>query len=396
VTSSSSTVSLRVAVASSGLGHVRRGIEAWAQDLAGALKRRNVPVGLFGGAPGEGGIISVGCLQRANAAAQRTAALFRELGGWRYGLGSVYEVEQLSFAFRLWPHVRRGYDILHVQDPLLARIMERLRRMKLSDAHVILANGTAERPDQLSTLSVVQELSPQGAEKWPPDRGGGPTVFMVPNFVDLGTFAPGDRRAARRRFNLPEDAFIVFCSAAIRRYHKRIDYLIEEFAGFAAGYDGPAMLVVAGGREADTDELVALGRERLGERVRFLVSAPRADMPALYRAADVFTLSSLFEAGSVALMEAMASGLPIVCNDTPNFRFAAGPKSLFADLTQPGTLAAAFAEMTRPERRLELGAAARAYAEATFSESVVMSQILGMYDRVVAGSRVGAPSPVPH
>src|SRR5262249_39789493 len=152
-----------------------------------------------------------------------------------------------------------------------------------------------------------------------------PEVFCVPNSINLDIFSASDRAVARQRINLPADALIVLCAAAIGRYHKRIDYLIREFAAFVEGYAGAAFLVIAGGRQPDTDALIALGRELLGERVLFLVDLPRNQMPQLYSAVDLFVLPSLFETFGIVLLEAMATGLPIICNDTPTFRYVVGP-----------------------------------------------------------------------
>ena len=76
---------------------------------------------------------------------------------------------------------------------------------------------------------------------------------------------------------------MVLTVAAIQRTHKRIDYLLEEFARLLNDHPNlPVWLVVAGGRERDTDELVAQGRRLLGDRLRTLVRFPReADARAL-------------------------------------------------------------------------------------------------------------------
>jgi 1,2-diacylglycerol 3-alpha-glucosyltransferase len=376
---------LRVAIGSSGLGHVRRGIEAWAQDTAAALHRRGVIVSLFGGAPGPEPSQSLLCMRRHGGAAEGVARVFRRLGGWRYGLGSAYDVEQTTFAFFLWLQVRREYDIVHVQDPTVGKILDHLHRLGLSRPRVILANGTGESVEALSRLRVVQELSPEAASRWL-ERDGKrhPAVFCVPNFINLKTFSAGDQEVARRRIDLPADALIVLCCAAINRWHKRVDFLIREFAAFAEGYAGAAFLVIAGARESDTDALIALGRQLLGERVLFLVNVPRTEMPHLYRAADLFVLSSLFENFPIALLEAMVTGLPVICNDTPTFRHIAGAAGLFADISKENGLARALSAMAQPGVRGPLAQAARAHVEANFSERVVVDQLLDMYGRVEA------------
>jgi len=377
--------SLRVAIASCGLGHVRRGIEAWAQDTAAALHRRGVIVSLFAGAPGPELCQSLPCMRRHGSAAAGVARLFRRLGGWRYGLGSSWEVEQTTFAFSLWLQVRREYDIVHVQDPTTGKILDHLHRLGLSRARVILANGTGESIESLSRLCVVQELSPDAASRWLGSDGKRhPAVFCIPNFISLKTFSVGDQEVARRHFDLPADALIVVCCAAIGRFHKRIDYLIREFAAFAERYAGSAFLVIAGARESDTDVLIDLGRELLGERVLFLVDLPRTEMPHLYRAADLFVLSSLLEAFGIVLLEAMATGLPVICNDTPTFRHVVGPAGLFTDISKENGLARALLAMAQPGVRGPLARAARAHVEANFSEHVVVDQLLEMYGRVAA------------
>jgi glycosyltransferase involved in cell wall biosynthesis len=374
---------LSVAIGCSGLGHVHRGIEAWAEETAAALLRRGVIARLFGGAPGPQLFKSLPCMRRGGGPARNMARVFRRLGGWRYGLGSAYDVEQVTFAFFLWLQVRDEYDILHVQDPTIAKILDYLHRWGLSRPRVILANGTGETVQTLSQLSVVQELSPDAADRWATRDGGRrPAVFCVPNFINLKTFSAGDREVARRRIDLPTNALIVLCCAAIGRYHKRIDYLIREFAVFADGYTGAAFLVIAGSRQPDTDAVIALGRELLGERVLFLVDLPRTEMPQLYRAVDLFVLSSLLETFGIVLLEAMATGLPVICNDTPTFRHIVGPAGLFADISKANGLERALAAMAKPGVRGILAKAAREHVEANFSERVVVDQLLEMYNSV--------------
>ncbi len=376
----------RVAVAATGLGHIAPGIEAWAIELAASLRRRNVPVRLFGAAAGADNIEVIPCFVRTSSIAQHLAVFFRNLGGWRYGLGSTYDVEQLSFAISLWRRIRKDYDILHVQDPLLASILDKLNRMGLSRARVILANGTGENVDRLKTLSYVQEILPPALEPWKAAQGKVPRLFLAPNFINMNTFAPGNQAIARQRLDLPADAYVVFCSAAIRRYHKRIDYLLQEFSTFRDRFTGRALLVVAGGRESDTEELMELGRKLLGNDVCFMVGVPREKMPDLYRAADLFALTSLFETGSIAVIEAIASGLSVVCHDTPTLRALAGPSNQYVNMATVGALASAITNAAQSADTADAGIASRTYALATYSEEVVIQRIIDMYREV---ARIG-------
>jgi 1,2-diacylglycerol 3-alpha-glucosyltransferase len=374
---------LAVAVACSGLGHIRRGIESWAQDLGQALRRAGVDVTLFGGAPtAEAALVPLPCLRRGGRGAILLAKLFRHIGGWRYGLGSPYEVEQTTFALLLWRRIRRDFDVLHVQDPLVAKILDALHRLGLSRPRVIMANGTGEGPGSVARLSIVQYLTPAAAVREVP----GQVVFVEPNFIDVAAFRPGDRGQARQALGLPEDAFIVLSCAAIRRYHKRADVVMRAFALFVEQNPAvPAFLVVAGGHESDTDELVALGTDSLGDHIRFLVDFPRSRMAQLYRAADVFVLGSLYETFGIVLLEAMASGIPVVCHDTDAFRYVVGDGGVVRNIERAEDLASALDLMLDPVKRASLARAARAHVEANFSEAAVIPRIAEMYAQVAEG-----------
>ena len=371
---------LRVAIACSGLGHVRRGIETWAEDLATALTRLGLDVCLFGGGHNAGQ--RVACLRRTGRAARTASATARNFGGWRYGFGSAYEVEQLTFALNLMRRIRTGYDILHVQDPLIARCLDLAHAKGLSRARVILANGTEETPEKLAQLSHVQELTPTAAIAWQARERRPRTIHAIPNFVDTSVFSPGDRTAARSALGLPREGSMVLCCAAIRSVHKRIDWLIDEFAVATAGWPNPPLLVIAGAREDEADAIMAAGHARLGEKVKFLVDFPRTSMPELYRAADIFVLPSLHEAFGIVLLEAMASGLPVICHDNAVFRYVTGPAALRADLSARGGLAGAFKAMT--PMRAHLAGQARAHVQAQFSQTAVAERIVDMYSAVMA------------
>jgi len=383
---------VRIAVASSGLGHITRGVEAWAEDLASALLRAGQEVTLYqGSGHGSGGTSpswrrTLPCGKRTDPGVLRWARRLRRWGGWRYGLGSPYEVEQTTFAFHLWRRIRKEFDILHVQDPWIAYWLEALRRAGLSKPRVILAPGTGEPLESLRKYSVLQHLAPCYAAEYESYKTESQKVFVIPNFVDAARFRPGDRRQARRSWGLPENDLVVLCAAAINARYKRIDSLIGEFAQFAESASGSVHLVIAGAHEAETDGIIAMGRARLGERVRFLEDVPRERMPSLYQAADVFALPALKEVFGIVILEALASGLPVASNRTPVLEWIVGPAGCLTDISKKGALGAQLRWIACPERREDLSRAARAQALGRFSEQAVIPQILKMYEEVAAWS----------
>lgn len=373
----------RVAIACSGLGHIHRGIEAWAEDLASALHRAGVDVTLFQGAGEcEPRAQRVPCLRRFGKPARWSSGLLRHFGLWRYGCGSPADVEQSTFSLGLWRRIRRTYDVLHVQDYWIGRHLTAMNRVGLSRPAVIVGNGTGADPEQQKFFRYVQHLTPAQMDAWAPHRKENQRAFMIPNFLNTTLFQPGDRNLERRKWRFPEDAFVVLAVAAIRKRFKRTDYLITELHRFAEAYNGPVMLVLAGAREAETGELVALAKQLLGDRVRILENVPRQDMPSLYRTADVAVMASLEEVFGIAFLEAMSCGIPVLAHDTPAMRWVAGQAGCFADFSQPGALASALQHFRTSGILAKLAQAARPHVDANFSEHAVIPQIVQMYREV--------------
>jgi glycosyltransferase involved in cell wall biosynthesis len=383
---------MRIAVAASGLGHVTRGIETWAADLGRALASRGVAVTLCKGGdrPHADYERVIPCWQRAAAKTRRLLGCLPGRLGWRLGLGSDYQVEQTTFALNLLGLLRRErIDVLHVQDPLVAVWVQRARRLGLVRTRTILAHGTEEPPDFQRRITYLQHLAPWHLEDSRAQGAWRPTWTAIPNFIDTETFAPGPSAELRAELGLPADALVVLTAAAIKRDHKRIDCLVEEFARLRrARPELPAYLVVAGGRETETEEVVALGQRLLGDHVRFLVRFPRSRMPELYRLADVFTLCSLKEMMPIALLEATASGLPCVVHHHPVMAWMTGAGGLPRDLAPAGALAEALAGLLADGgKRRALGRQARQHCLDQFSQDRVVDQVLAYYEFVLTHDR---------
>ncbi len=135
-------------------------------------------------------------------------------------------------------------------------------------------------------------------------------VEIIPNGVDaVAADLEVGRQAARRAAGVPDHGRRLVVSVA--RFHPVKDHetLVRAFA-YVARYlrDVDLLLAGDGPERPRIEQLTAdLG---IASRVRFL--GVRRDVPALLRAADAFCLTSLSEAASLTVLEAMAAPVPIV------------------------------------------------------------------------------------
>ena len=377
---------LRIAIACSGLGHVHRGIEAWAEDLARGLFEAGADVRLFRGAgPPEPWAEVIPTLRRNDRVTRRLHRFLRLARGWRYGCGSPYEIEQTTFSLGLWRKIRRDFDVLHVQDTVIASHLTRLHRYGLSKPKVVVGNGMGESPTNQRRYVYVQNLTPAQFDAWQPLAAPGQQAFLVPNFVDTDRFHPCDRRRSRDLWKVPDDSFVVLAVAALRSRYKRIDYLIKEFAAVAERLGRPALLVLAGGREPETDQILALAKSTLGDKVRCLEDVDRGQIHTLYPVADVFTIPALNEVFGIAFLEAMACGIPTVAHNSETMQWVCGPPGFYGDLGKEGGLAEILAGIAKDQTRLaRAGEAARLYVQEKFSKQTVIPQMIQLYTSVKA------------
>lgn len=133
----------------------------------------------------------------------------------------------------------------------------------------------------------------------------------------------------------------------------------------------------------------------VGRSVRLLGS--RDDVPDLLAAADLFVLPSRFEGLPLALIEAMATGLPVVATRVCGTEEAVehGRTGLLAESRDPESLARAIlAVLTSLDRGAALGAAGRERAAQAFGADRMVRQTLALYRDLLA--RTGsAPRPRP-
>jgi len=134
------------------------------------------------------------------------------------------------------------------------------------------------------------------------------TIEVIPNGVDLRRYAAVDRTTSRVALGLDAERRYI---ATIARFHPVKDHrtLLNGFAQVSrAQPDVDLLLVGDGPLRSDLERLC--GELGIAERVHFM--GIRDDVARILRASDVFALTSVSEAASITLLEAMASELPVV------------------------------------------------------------------------------------
>ncbi len=197
-------------------------------------------------------------------------------------------------------------------------------------------------------------------------------VSVIPNGVDLEEFRPG--LPERARFGLPEGVMIGLFAGDIRTPRKNLDTVLR-----ALSLTHGIHLAVAGRLEGSPFPALAAA---LGvtDRVSFLDMV--SDMPALMRSVDYFLFPSRYEAMSLVLLEAMASGLPVLTAQTAGGAEIIGDGGrVMADPDDAALLAAWMAELAADVAlRQAMGGRARDIAE-SYSWAAMGRRYLELYQQ---------------
>jgi glycosyltransferase involved in cell wall biosynthesis len=295
-----------------------------------------------------------------------------------------YTWEQLSLLPQTLLLLRsRKIDLVYCGDPVLSWHLKQFRRFHR--AKVVFMNGMRLSPGWSKDFDGVHLLAPAYLESARRDLNGSVTanLFAVPHFVDVTRFTPASREQrawARREFALGETDFIVLTTGPVGTVsNKRLAFLAQEVA--AAG-DG-VVLVSAGDDEDGAGDVRSQCIRALGKRMRLLGPVHRSKMPELYRAADVYSLGALAEPFSISILEALASGLPIVHHSDQVTTWVAGDGGIPVSMTTHGEAGRMFSRLKHDEEwRNALRKSARDLAEMRYSPSIVCADLARHLERL--------------
>ena len=176
--------------------------------------------------------------------------------------------------------------------------------------------------------------------------------------------------------------------AATWRKNKGVEDLVPAYAELSSRHTRLELVVLGAG--VPDAEVRAAFPEDVRARVSCARAGTEAETAAAFAGADLFVLPSLFEGTPLTLVEAMASGLPVVTTATCGMRDVVrdGENGLLIPVRSPSAIVEAVERLVGDESlRARLGAAARAEAAERYTWNLAAVPVLEVYERLCAARR---------
>ena len=215
------------------------------------------------------------------------------------------------------------------------------------------------------------------AEVWR-DKGYRGPLHVIPQFgVDPDLFQPPEKQAENRPFTIGYFGRLV--------PEKGLNLLLAAAATLAGNWQ---LRIIGGGPQRAALEAQA-AQLNIADRVQFCPLIPSTEMPAQYRLLDVFVLPSLTrpnwkEQFGRVLIEAMASGVPVIGSDSGAIPDVVGNAGLIFPEGDPAALAECLRQVQHdPDLRQQLSQAGRERVLAHFTHQRVAAATVAVYHKML-------------
>lgn len=245
---------------------------------------------------------------------------------------------------------------------------------RLLDMERVRSCARADRVVAISTFTSRELLRRTSAAE---ERVS--VVHSAGRELDIPSLAAAREVAARYGVT---DAYVL--AVATVNYHKNLPRLLEAFSLARDRMHGRKLMLV--GRAAKAGGMVRdlIDRLDLGRDVVQAGYVPDEDLPALYRAADLFVLPSLYEGFGLPVLEAASCGTPVVAADAGSLPEIGGDAAVYFDPLRVEDIARALAEVVGSEElRRTMSERGRARA-AEFNWDETARQVVAVYERAAA------------
>lgn len=211
-------------------------------------------------------------------------------------------------------------------------------------------------------------------------------IHVIYNGVDVEKFKPNkDRAGLRRELGLEEkQKIILFVGRLYQR--KGLDTLLQSISKVIQDF-GDAKFVISGeGHRQNKEKLLKIAEKlKIKNSVLFVGYFPDEKLPDLYAASDMFVLPSRYESFPFTILEAQATGLPVISTNVGGIPeiITNNRNGLLVEPANPEQLAEMIiALLQNQEFAEELGRRARQLIEEKFTWSSITDEVLDLYSRI--------------
>lgn len=207
---------------------------------------------------------------------------------------------------------------------------------------------------------------------------------IVPNGVDTAKFKPMDGLVVRQQFGLGNEPCVLFVGSLIPR--KGLPFLVEAAKKIVKENAGTKFLIVGDG-PLRNQLATSLEAANLSGNFKFLGNLKEDALPAVYNCADVFVLPSIQEGQGIVLLEAQASGKPVVAFDVGGVNEAVQNKEtgLLVNRGSNGELADALLKLLSDNTlREKMGTNGRRFVTENFTWDTCAQKMLKVYYEALA------------
>lgn len=212
-------------------------------------------------------------------------------------------------------------------------------------------------------------------------------VYVIPNSVELENYTedattPEQRAAIRKQYSIPENAFVAcFCGRIGKE--KGIDNLIHLWKEQIDPNSNSYLMIIGNGPAREELEQLTV---RLGiqDHVIFTGAVAHEDIPPYYACGNAYVTASLSEMYSISMLEAQASGLPVVQRLDPDNidQIKVGVNGfLFESGEEFGQIMKKLHDLT-PEEHKALSNSVRESVRERSSDSIA-KYLLGLYQKAI-------------
>ena len=212
-------------------------------------------------------------------------------------------------------------------------------------------------------------------------------IQVIHNGVDIKKFQPAvDKRKVKVAMGLnPDDLAIVSVGRLYAR--KGLFTLIESMPDIIKKFP-KAKFIISGKGQSDEMHKLNAHAERLGVRgnIVFTGYTPDRELPKLYQAADVFAFSTFYEHHPFAVLEALATGLPVVTTTVGGIpeTIDSGKNGYLVEPFNPRQFSEKILHLLEnPAEAQEMGKKARQTVEQQLDWRIVVKEAMKVYDKVL-------------